>query len=236
MNVTVIGAGKYGSAIGYTVQENPDRKLCFWLRNKETCEEINNDRKNSKIGAPDLRWNDNVRATNDHADASKDCDVMFLCIPAQRIPDFIKDIEPHLEKKTILVNCAKGMILAKEKFICQVVAEEYPHLKERYCSLVGPSFASEVFKKWPTQVAIAGYVKENVMKVMDAVWSKFFKTYWQDDVIGCEMSGALKNVLALGAGYIEGLGYGYNTMACWVTRGTKEMQMIGKHFGANPIT
>lgn len=236
LNITVIGAGKYGSAIGYTVQENPDRKLVFWLRNKDTCAEINDQRKNSKIGANDIVWNDNVRATTSHEEACKDCDVMFLCIPAQRIPAFVTEVVPHLEKKTILVNCAKGMVLAKEKFICEVIAEEHPHLKENYCSLVGPSFASEVFKKWPTQVAIAGYKKENVLKVMDATWSKFFKSYWQDDVIGCELAGALKNVLALGAGYIEGLGYGYNTMACWVTRGVKEIQMIAKYFGANPLT
>jgi len=128
------------------------------------------------------------------------------------------------------------MVLSREKFMCQVVEEDFPELKERYCALIGPSFASEVFKKWPTQVAIAGYLKETCIKVMDAVWSPFFKSYWQDDVIGCELAGALKNVLALGAGYIEGLGYGYNTMACFVSRGVKEMQMIGKHFGANPLT
>ena len=234
MNVTIVGGGKYGSAIGFTVQEDPSRSLTFLVRRPEMAEQINTDRCHDATGDKSVRWNSNVKATTSTQDALKDCDILFISVPAQAIPDLLSGLRAHLEKKTLIVNCAKGMILAKEKFLCEIIADEYPELESNYLTLSGPSFASEIFKKWPTQVVVATKNQENANKVMDSVASSFFKAYWQDDVIGCELAGALKNVLALGAGYIEGMGFGYNTMACWVSRGVKEVQICAKYFGANP--
>jgi glycerol-3-phosphate dehydrogenase (NAD(P)+) len=234
INVTIIGAGKYGSAIAFTVQEDPARQVTFVARNPDVVAEINNERRSSNIGDDSLRWNSNVKATTSVEEGLKDCDIIFLSITAQGIPEKLAEMRPFLEKKTLIVNCSKGMILAKEKFLCEIIAEEYPDLLDNYLTLSGPSFASECFKKWPTQVVVACKNHENASKVMDAVASSFFKSYWQDDVIGCELAGALKNVLALGAGYIEGMGFGYNTMAAWVTRGVKEVQICSGSFGANP--
>jgi glycerol-3-phosphate dehydrogenase (NAD(P)+) len=234
--VTIIGAGKYGSAIAYTVQEDPARQVTFVARNPDVVAEINNERRSSRIGDDSLRWNSNVRATTSVEEGLKDCDIIFLSIPAQSIPAKLTEMQPFLEKKTLIVNCSKGMILAKEKFLCEIIAEEYPDLLDNYMTLSGPSFASEVFKKFPTQVVVAGKNQKHAIRVIDSVASSFFKSYWQDDVIGCELAGALKNVLALGAGYIEGMGFGFNTMACWVTRGVKEVQICSGSFGANPLT
>jgi len=234
VNVTILGGGKYGSAMAYTVQEDPSRQVTFLVRNPVMAEQINVDRCHDATFDKSVKWNSNVRATTDIPDALKDCDVLFLSIPCQSIPDMLTAMRPHLEKKTLIVNCAKGMILAKEKFLCEVIAEDYPELLDNYLMLSGPSFASEVYKKWPTQVVVASKNQANATIVINAVASSFFKGYWQDDVIGCELAGALKNVLALGAGYIEGMGFGFNTMACWVTRGVKEVQICSKSFGANP--
>jgi glycerol-3-phosphate dehydrogenase (NAD(P)+) len=232
--VTIIGAGKYGSAMAYTVQEDSSRQVTFVARNPDVVSEINNERRSSRIGDDSVRWNSNVKATTSVEEGLKDCDIVFLAIPAQTIPAKLTEMRPLLEKKTLIVNCAKGMVLVQEKFLCEIIAAEYPDLLDRYCFLSGPSFASEVFKKYPTQVVVACPIDTNAFKVMDAVASPFFKSYWQDDVIGCELAGALKNVLALGAGYIEGMGLGYNTMSCWVTRGVKEAKICSKSFGANP--
>ena len=234
-NITISGAGKYGCALGYTVQEMPNRSLKFLVRRQEAADEINNQHTTKSIDE-NIKWNENVTATTSTEEALKNCDILLLCVPAQTMPDHIAAIRPHIEDKTVIVNCSKGMILKYQKFLCQIIEESYPDLKDRYCALVGPSFSSEMLKKWPTMVSIAGFNKDHVQKVVCGTWSPWFKGFVQDDVIGTELAGALKNVLALGAGLIEGLGYGYNTMACFVTRGVKEVQMISKTFGANPMT
>ena len=127
-----------------------------------------------------------------------------------------------IPEKTVFINCSKGMIIKEQKFLNKIWEEVFGD-KNRYVVLSGPSFAKEIFLKHPTMVTLASTNREVLSTLQERIYCGFFKTYVQHDVVGVELSGAVKNILALGAGYIDGLGYGFNTMAAFVTRGIKEV-------------
>ena len=114
------------------------------------------------------------------------------------------------------------MIIKEKKFLNQIFKDIFGD-ENRYVVLSGPSFAKEIFLENPTMVTLASKNKEALKDLQEKIYSHFFKCYAQYDVMGVELSGAVKNILALGAGYVDGLGYGFNTMAAFVTRGIKEV-------------
>jgi glycerol-3-phosphate dehydrogenase len=127
------------------------------------------------------------------------------------------------------------MVIADRKFISEVI-QEISGGKLRYAILSGPSFAEEMVKSHPTCVVIASKHEDDAKYVQDRLTNIFFRVYTQNDVIGVEIAGALKNVVAIGAGIVEGAGYGYNSMAALITRGTREMQRFALKYGAQPGT
>ena len=159
----IIGAGKYGLALGSVMQDNQfmDINLRFYLRNKDKCEEFNRDRRIKSVTEL-ATFNSRATATNSIAEALKDVDFVFLCIPAQTLSEFLKENQEFLDPKSIVVNCAKGMALKERKFISQIFAEYFPGRTSKYTVLSGPSFADEIFKKMPTAVTIAGSDRASV--------------------------------------------------------------------------
>lgn len=127
------------------------------------------------------------------------------------------------------------MIIKEKKFLNTIFNEIFED-HHRYVALSGPSFAKEIFQDHPTMVTLAGTNKDCLKDLQKKVYCDFFKCYVQYDVMGVELSGAVKNILALGAGYLDGLGYGFNTMAAFVTRGIKEVQLLSEFFHADPLS
>lgn len=127
------------------------------------------------------------------------------------------------------------MIFAEEKFLYEIFKDLFGD-ENRYAVLSGPSFAQEIFNKCPTMVTLASKNNDVLKDLQIKVYCSFFKCYYQNDVVGVELSGAVKNILALGAGFVDGMGYGHNTMAAFVTRGIKEVQLLSLHFGADPLS
>lgn len=136
----------------------------------------------------------------------------------------------YFEPQSIFVNCAKGMAIVEKKFISQIYAGIFPDRISKYTVLSGPSFADEIFKKQPTLVTIAGTERTSVdryilsnNRLQDLITSPYFKSYYLSDVLGVELCGSIKNVLALGSGFVDGLSFGSNSMAAFVARGVKEI-------------
>lgn len=196
----------------------------FLVRKEEQAEEITNLHTNKRMSEA-IHFNGNVSATTDTDLAIQDADYILLCIPAQTLPGFLRTNKDKFNSKTIFINCSKGMIFSEKKFL-NVIFEEIFGDQDRYVVLSGPSFASEIFNKNPTMVSLASKNRVALKDLQSKIYCNFFKCYVQYDVAGVELSGAVKNILALGAGYVEGLGYGYNTMAAFVTRGIKEVQLL----------
>lgn len=161
--VCIIGAGKYGLALGSVMQDNKfiDVSLRFYLRNQDKCEEFNRDRRIKSVTEL-VTFNSRASATNSIEVALKDADFIFLCIPAQTLSEFFQENQKYLDPKSIVVNCAKGMALKERKFISQIFAEYFPDRSSKYTVLSGPSFADEIFKKMPTVVTIAGTERQSV--------------------------------------------------------------------------
>lgn len=223
-----------------------DNKACnvnikFYARKQEKVDEINN-QKTLKSVTDLITFKDNVTATSSVEECVKNADFVFLVIPAQTLSPFLLENKAVFDPKSIFVNCAKGMSIKEKKFISQIFAEIFPERTHLYTVLSGPGFADEIYKKMPTCVTIAGtnpgVIDQYIIlkRLQTVVWSPYFKSYYLSDVIGVELCGSLKNVLALGSGFVDGLHFGSNSMAAFVSRGVKEVQILVKHYGADPMT
>jgi glycerol-3-phosphate dehydrogenase (NAD(P)+) len=165
----------------------------------------------------------------------KRCDLYILAVPTQYIrPVFTQYRFPIKEK--ILVNLSKGIEKNSLMRVSQILNDVSGINGKQYVVLTGPSHAEEVSRKTPTTIVAASDVIENARLIQDIFTNSYFRVYTSDDVIGCEIGGALKNVIAIAAGIIDGLGIGDNTKAALITRGLAGMTRLGVTLGANPIT
>lgn len=235
--VAMIGSGKYAIAMTAVMQDNTnhDAVIKIWCRKQEKCDEINQQRMLKEVSSL-VKFKDCVSSTTSVEECVKDVDFIFLCIPAQTLSTWLHENAKHFPANATFVNCAKGMSIVEKKFISQIFASIFPDRVSSYCVLSGPSFADEIFKKMPSCVTIAGTDPKRVDDLQNVVTSPYFKSYWVSDVLGVELCGSLKNVLALGSGFVDGLNFASNTMAAFVSRGVKEIQILVKHFGADPNT
>lgn len=236
-------AGKYAVALAKVMQDNKacDIQIRFYCRKQEKVDEINN-QKTLKSVTDLVTFKDSVVASTSVADCVKGADFVFLAIPAQTLSPFLIEHKDDFDPTSIFVNCAKGMSIKEKKFISQIFGEIFPDRTHLYTVLSGPGFADEIYKEMPTCVTIAGTSKESIdgyssfTRLQTIVWSPYFKSYYVSDVLGVELCGSLKNVLALGSGFVDGLEFGSNSMAAFVARGVKEVQILVKHYGADPMT
>jgi len=232
--VAILGSGSFGTAMAQVATFNPQVEAVIWGRDAETINDINTKKINPKIFS-EYKLNQNISATTDLDEALKDAVLVVGCLPAQVLPKILEENKDKIPLDVPFVNCAKGMIVSKEKFLSEVVEELFEG-KMKYCVLSGPSFAKEMMDKNPTVVVIASKSKTARETAQRLLSSVYFRSYTQSDVIGVEIAGALKNVLAIGAGMIEGIGYGINSISAFISRGSKEVQTFALIYKANPHT
>lgn len=230
--IGILGGGSWGTALGILLA-NKGYDVSMWLRNKEQIEEINNSRVNEKY-LPGAILPSNFKLTNDLEEANFKKDSIILSTGTHGIREVLNNSKPYIKKGQVIINVSKGIENETLLRISQIVDEIVPNSK--YAALSGPSHAEEVAKDMPTTVVSASKDKDVAEYVQDLFITPSFRVYTNPDVIGVELGGALKNVIALGAGISDGLGWGDNTKAALMTRGIFEMARLGEKMGAQAST
>lgn len=225
----VVGAGAWGTALAIALNR-AGRQVTLWAFEKTTVEDIKSAHEN-KAFLPGIKIPPNIRVTGDMADLAE-CRALVLATPAQHMRQTCKALAPHLSRPTSLVIAAKGIELTSHRLMSEVVSEE---LKENPLFILsGPSFASEVARGVPSALTLAS--EWNPEAMAQAISSPSFRPYTTDDIIGAQIGGAIKNVLAIACGIVAGRALGENARAALITRGLAEILRLGVALGARTET
>lgn len=230
MEISIIGAGSWASAIACVLADK-NNKVLMYARNKEDVDNINKAHINKKY-FPNKLLSKNIKATDNINDLLKN-KMLINAIPTQAIRDVLEGIKDKLSDK-IIINLSKGIEIKTYKRISELVSELNPKCK--YAVLSGPSHAEEVINKVPTALVCASKDQTIAKKIQDIFTCEYLRVYTSSDVIGAEIGGAIKNVLAFGIGMATGLGFGDNTKAAIMTRGIFEMNKFATKHGASNKT
>lgn len=235
MRIAVIGAGSWGTALAiHAARAGHD--VLIWSRNPTVVDSINRDHVNRSY-LPDAQIPNTVRATEHVTEAVMAGELNILAAPSHATRELLSPIASAFRTETIIVSATKGVEVETGKRISQVVEESFPsESRPRFVCLSGPSFAREVVEKHPTAVvaASADHVAGGI--VQSALSFENLRIYTNDDVIGTELGGSIKNVIAIAAGMVGGLGFGSNSIAALITRGLAEMTRLALAEGAKAET
>lgn len=235
MQIGVIGSGSFGTALGSLLADK-GYDVLMWSRNPDQVESINVHHKNNKH-LSDLVLPDKLKASTDLLEVVKDKSMIVSAAPSHALTGIIHTIKDHIPKNIPIVSASKGIENDTLRLVSDIFEAELPgtyHSQLSYLS--GPSFAKEIVKKVPTIVSIASKNEDTAKRVQEIFSFKYFRTYWTPDVVGVEVGGSIKNVIAIAAGVADGLGFGQNTRAAIITRGLNEISRLGTKLGADPLT
>lgn len=230
MFVSVIAAGSWGTALSLVLNEN-GHEVMVWSRDAAQVEEIQSTRYNQTF-LKDVFIPESIKFTSSLSEALAHADIYIFAVPSQFYGEVLqKSVETGLlNENKIIVNVAKGIDMALLKTPSQITELYAPEVK--FVTLSGPSHAEEVALKLPTALVAASKNKKVAEKIQDLFANAYMRIYTHPDVLGVEISGALKNIIALGAGISDGLGYGDNAKAALITRGINEIARLGLAMGA----
>ena len=231
MSVTVLGSGTWGTALTILLA-NKGIKVVLWSKIEKEIEALKADRTNIK-NLPGAVLPDSVELTLDleYAVRSSNPELIVFAVASPYVRDTAKLAAPFVRDGQMIVNVAKGIEEKTLSTILDIIKDEIPNAT--LAVLSGPSHAEEVSRLIPTTVVVASTSEDAAKKIQDIFMTKTFRVYTSDDVIGVELGGSLKNVIALAAGMSDGLGFGDNTKAALMTRGIAEISRLGKKMGAN---
>jgi len=233
--IGVIGAGSWGTTLADMLAKKGHR-VTLWVYEQELVGEMQASRENS-IYLPGIRLAEKLQITGSLAEASRDKDLLLFVVPSQVLRRVLVDAVPHIGEDTLTVSASKGIEVESLKLVSQVYAESLPEaFYRKFAVLSGPSFAREVALEMPTAVVAAASDPLVAKKVQDIFNCPFFRVYTNSDVIGVELGGAVKNVIAIAAGITDGLGFGCNTRAALITRGLAEIARLGQALGGRAET
>ncbi len=233
--VTVIGTTAWGTTLGVMLARN-GLEVILWARTEEEASGMNASRENV-AHLPGVSFPNKLSVTASPSDALQEADLTILAVPSQNMRDNLQIIKDYLCNSTLIVSISKGIEIETTRRTSEVIAEEVaPTLRERIAVLSGPNFAQEVVKGLPTATVVASANPEFAREIQQGISSLDFRAYFTEDVVGVELGGALKNIMALSVGMSDGLGYGDNTRAALITRGLAEVTRLGVAAGANPLT
>jgi glycerol-3-phosphate dehydrogenase (NAD(P)+) len=233
--IGVIGAGAWGTALAMLLADQ-GLDVTLWMYEQDLAAETARTREN-RVYLPGFALPASVRVTSSLEESVRHKPVVLSVVPSHTVRTMARQFAPLLSRDAIIVSASKGIELETLMPLSEVLKDVLPvHYHDRLCFLSGPSFAKEVAQKMPTAVALASYDPAAGRKAQEVMSSAYFRVYTNPDVIGVELAGALKNVVAIAAGVLEGMGFGYNTMAALLTRGLAEMSRLGAAMGGKPAT
>ena len=234
MRVAILGAGSWGTAFAQ-IAADAGNEVSIWGRSPKTVEEINTDHHNFKFH-PDNMLPKSITASTDAQKILKDADVVVLAIPAQTLRQNLSDWGSSIPRAAFILSLLKGIEVGSLERMSQVATEVLGIDEERVSVLTGPNLAGEIIKREPAASVIACSNEINAHHLQDMCATPYFRPYTSTDVIGCELAGSIKNVMALAVGMAIGLGMGDNTKATVITRGLAETARLGVAMGADPST
>lgn len=228
----IIGAGSWGIALSVLLHNN-GHDVKVWSAIKEEIEMLNKEREH-KTKLPSVKLSQEIIFTDDISEAVQDADFLVMAVPSPYVRTTCKTLKPFVKEGTLIVNVAKGIEDNTFYTITEIIDEELKGVNSAVLS--GPSHAEEVGRGIPTTCVAGAKTKETAEYIQDIFMSEVFRVYTSPDVLGIELGGALKNVIALAAGMADGLGYGDNTKAALITRGIAEITRLGVAMGGNRET
>jgi glycerol-3-phosphate dehydrogenase (NAD(P)+) len=230
----VLGSGSWGTAFG-KVLADAGTEVVLWARREELANKINESRENPDY-LPGIVLPDRLSAVPDAAAAVRGADFVVLAVPSQSLRSNLAVVAPALASHSVLVSLMKGVELGTTKRMSEVVCEVAGVPRERVAVVSGPNLAKEIAACQPAATVVACEDPEAGRRLQLACNTAYFRPYTNPDVVGCELGGAVKNVIALATGIAEGMGFGDNTKASLMTRGLAETARLGVALGADPLT
>ena len=235
--IAVIGAGSWGTALALALERRGVHCLTLWSHTRQVADSIVRDRENHAY-LPGLRIPDSIAITTDLDAAVCKAEILVLVVPSEHLRNICRALAPTLTPSHVIVNASKGIedgtCLRMSQVIADVLGQHGQHLP---CAVLsGPSFAQEVGSGSPTAITIACQDVSFAVRIQEEFSGPALRLYTNDDVVGVELGGALKNVIAIAAGAIHGLGLGHNTVAALITRGIAEMTRLAVACGGQPET
>ncbi len=232
--VAVMGGGSFGTAIA-TVMCDAGQDVTLWTLEPEVVDEINTSHTNAKYH-PGIDLPESLRATLDTKEAVDEADILVLAVPAQTIGGNLVNWAPQFTGDPLVVSVMKGIELGTMRRMSQVIEQDGKIPVERIAVISGPNLARELVMRQPAATTVACIDDAAAKKLQDALTTDYFRPYHTVDVVGAEIGGSVKNVVALANGMAVGLGFGENAQASLITRGLAEMSRLGVALGANPLT
>lgn len=234
VKVAVMGAGSWGTTLA-KVFADAGNEVTLWARRAELVQAINAAHRNVDY-LPTIKLPSNLVATDDAPGALRDAQIVVLAVPSQTLRDNLRAWVPHIPEEATLVSLAKGIEKGTFQRMSEVIVEITGFNPSRVAVLTGPNLAREIAQEQPAATVIACPDEDRARVVQEAVATGYFRPYTNTDVVGCEISGACKNVIALACGMAHGRGLGDNTVASIITRGLAEITRLGMALGADART
>lgn len=231
LKVALLGGGSWGTSVASIASRNAD--VTLWARNKETVDEINNQHTNSRY-LPDLKLPNGLKASSDLSKIVSECDLLVVGIPSSSFRQVLEQAAPHLKANTPVISLTKGLEKGTDLRMTQLIQDVMPN--NPVGVLTGPNLAREILAGKAAASVIAMHDAESAAKLQPVFHSGLFRVYTNDDVIGCELGGILKNIIAIAVGMGIGLGAGDNTRAAIITRGLAEITRLGVAMGGKAET
>ena len=233
--VAVIGAGSWGTTLANLLSKKGS-DVTVWAYEADVAQSIQQ-RHLNHVYLPDVMLSPTLRATSSLAESLQGASVLLSVSPAQHVRRILAPIAADVPGDLLVVSASKGIETSTLDTMAEVFDDIFPaRVANRAAFLSGPSFALEVAQEHPTAVTVASRSHEAAVETQQLFQTDYFRVYTNPDVRGVELGGALKNVIALAAGMVDGLGFGHNTRAALITRGLAEMQRLGTALGADPLT
>ncbi|WP_084130129.1 NAD(P)H-dependent glycerol-3-phosphate dehydrogenase [Demequina sp. NBRC 110055] len=230
----VLGAGAWGTTFA-AVMADAGTDVTLWGRDAEAAAQINAEHRNQRF-LPDLDLPTSLTATTDIAQALEGADIVAVALPAQILRSVVAQWADLVPADAVVVSLMKGIEIGTHERMSQVLAEVWDLPDERLAVVSGPNLAREIASRQPTATVVAGTATHATELVAAASASSYFRPYTNADLVGVELCGAFKNVIAVAVGVADGLGFGHNTTATVITRGLAEITRLGTALGAQPDT
>lgn len=235
MRCAVLGSGSWGTALAIQLARSGD-DVWVWSRTEAAASTIQSSRENARY-LPGISLPEGLTFSADMPDVLRDADVVVVAVPSQSVRAVMTVAGPSIAPHAVVCCASKGVENGSLLTMAEVLEAVLPDvLHSRICALAGPSFAREVAEGRPTAVVVASHDAKAADVVAEAFHGGAFRAYHTDDVVGAELGGALKNVIAIATGVADGIGAGLNARAALITRGLAEIGRLAVHRGANPLT
>jgi glycerol-3-phosphate dehydrogenase (NAD(P)+) len=230
--VSVFGAGAWGTTLAQVLSDAGNDVL-LWARNSEIVSEINTSHTNNKY-LNDLALPSNLKATSDIQSAFAHSDVYVLAIPTQQLRAMLKEWAPFINKQSVVVSTLKGIEVGSDLRVSEVIAEEWGDVK--FSLITGPNLADELSLRQLAGAVVAANDLDIAKRIQSLFTTDYYRVYTSTDVLGCELAGAIKSVIALSVGMAIGMGFGENTQSMLITRGLHEISRMCAAHGSDPLT